>query len=224
MKWTPDDDASVTEKAYNNALANDPVVRCRSLVAACRASGQCREDFMATIEEANSTSAFPDGQPIRCIQLLRDVDTRWSSIFLMIDRVLELYPISTYLFFRALILTRMIQAIEIFLNKAKQTEIAKHALSITDLEVLRDICKFLEIPHAVQELLSAEKTPTIPMTIPMYESLVEMYKLLQTSQPRLEPAISAAISKIQEYVQKSRKTRVYALAMSAFHFIQAFSC
>ncbi|KAJ3974853.1 hypothetical protein EV361DRAFT_588665 [Lentinula raphanica] len=30
----------------------------------------------------------------RVVVLLRDVDTRWSSTFFMVDRFLELYPVS----------------------------------------------------------------------------------------------------------------------------------
>jgi hypothetical protein len=80
----------VSQTDYDLALSLDPVQACRDLVNACRASGQRREDFRATIVQGNKEDAF-NGGPLPCLQLLRDVATRWSSTFFMIDRVLELY-------------------------------------------------------------------------------------------------------------------------------------
>lgn len=81
---------------YNAALEADPIVRCRKLVSNCRASGQRREDLQATITDANKAGLFgrdEEGISIQLpsLQLLRDVDTRWSSIYLMLKRVLDLY-------------------------------------------------------------------------------------------------------------------------------------
>jgi hypothetical protein len=81
------------DSAYAIALDSDVVGKTRSLVSACRASGQRREDLQSTIMEGNSSRSFPDGKELRNVQLLRDMDVRWSSTFLMIDRVLELYPV-----------------------------------------------------------------------------------------------------------------------------------
>ncbi|KII93740.1 hypothetical protein PLICRDRAFT_79070, partial [Plicaturopsis crispa FD-325 SS-3] len=67
-------------------LANNPIASCRSLVAQCRASGQRREDFASCIKEGNESGAFK----LSVWQLLRDVDTRWSSTFFMMNRVLDL--------------------------------------------------------------------------------------------------------------------------------------
>ena len=79
--------------AYANALESDVVGKARSLVSACRASGQRREDFQSTITEGNSSKSFLNGKQLWNVQLLRDMDVRWSSTYLMIDRVLELYPV-----------------------------------------------------------------------------------------------------------------------------------
>lgn len=59
----------------------------------CRVSGQRREQFRRITEEGNSAKEWPGGQPLDILQLLRDVDTRWSSGYLMIDRRLYLYPV-----------------------------------------------------------------------------------------------------------------------------------
>jgi hypothetical protein len=79
---------------YLAVLKEDVVAAARSLVTACRASGQRREDFQNTISERNEGGGWGDPpQHLRNVVLLRDVDTRWSSIFRMIDRVLELYEV-----------------------------------------------------------------------------------------------------------------------------------
>ncbi len=77
--------------AYTEALQDDPIKRAQELVSVCRASGQRREELMQIIKDGNKTGAFPEQLPE--VQLLRNVDTRWSSIYLMIHRLLELYPV-----------------------------------------------------------------------------------------------------------------------------------
>lgn len=93
-----EDDTTESEPSeWATALAEDPIARCRKMVASCRASGQRREDFELTIAKGNASLIFCDtnGKRIQLdqLQLLRDVDTRWSSIFLMIERVLDLKPV-----------------------------------------------------------------------------------------------------------------------------------
>jgi hypothetical protein len=70
----------------------DPIKRCRDLVSTCRASGQRRADLRATIIDGNKRKDWAEDVPD--LQLLRDVDTRWSSVYLMVKRVLQLYPVS----------------------------------------------------------------------------------------------------------------------------------
>ncbi|KZT21839.1 hypothetical protein NEOLEDRAFT_1072768, partial [Neolentinus lepideus HHB14362 ss-1] len=184
--WAPD----IDDDEYLEALNGDPVARARSLVTACRASDQRRTDFQKTIQEGNEGNLFDVNLPEN--ELLRDVDTRWSSTFLMIDRVLELYP-----------------AISCFLNHAKQSEIYDHSLSPKEREVLNDGVS----PHTVQEVLSAEKTPTIAMVFPAYEQLLDALKHMQRRLKGISHGIGIAIIKIEEYMSKGRMTRIYALAM-----------
>jgi len=89
---------------------------------------------------------------------------------------------------------------------------------------LYDISSILERPHATQELLSAEKTPTLPMALPAYELLLESWRNLQPVIPELSYYIGVGIEKIEEYVTKGRKSRVYALAMSKFYLAIAAAC
>lgn len=218
------DDENESNQAYSDALASDPVARCRSLVTTCRASGQRREELMNMIKEGNTSNAWgkEDEEDIRLreVQLLRDVDTRWSSTFLMIDRVLELYPASSiFSHLGKLLILISLQAIDAFLKQVKQKDITHHALHEIELEVLGDICKFLEIPHSIQELLSAEKTPTLSWVLPEYENMLCMLRDFREAYPQLRRTVSTSIAKIEEYVAKSRKTRIYALAMSKWRVL-----
>ena len=45
------------------------------------------------IAEGNKAGVF-GLEGLREVVLLKDMDVQWSSTFLMIDRVLELYPVS----------------------------------------------------------------------------------------------------------------------------------
>jgi hypothetical protein len=64
------------------------------------------------------------------------------------------------------------RALTVFLNKVKHTDIANCAIDEDQQEAIRDICGFLQIPHAVQELLSGEQTLTLSEALPQYENLL----------------------------------------------------
>ena len=94
---------------YRDALQGDPVGRVRKLVSECRASGQRRSKLRTVIRNGNEMKSWPQtmidfdsptlpdalktGGKLPEVQLLRDCETRWSSTFLMITRVLTLYPV-----------------------------------------------------------------------------------------------------------------------------------
>ena len=89
----------VTIQGYRTALTSDVVGTARKLVTACRTSGQRREDFTLTIWEGNEAGSWKDSEGKRfllpVLQLLRDCEIRWSSTFLLLDRVLTLLPVCT---------------------------------------------------------------------------------------------------------------------------------
>jgi len=89
----------VTIEEYCKALATDIIGIARKLVAGCRSSGQRREDFSRTILEGNEAGSWTDsnGNPLSLpvLQLLRDCETRWSSTFFLLDRMLMLLPVRT---------------------------------------------------------------------------------------------------------------------------------
>ncbi|KAF8129408.1 hypothetical protein K438DRAFT_2137098, partial [Mycena galopus ATCC 62051] len=190
---------SLTLRDYWRALLSDPVAQARSLVTACRASGQRRDDLEAVIKEGNGAGGFGDpGESLRVVGLLKDVDNRGSATFLMIDRMLE-----------------QCLAVERFLNDPKQDDISWHLLNPKTLQVLTDIRRFLQIPHLVQEIVSGEKTPTLSYVLPMYEQLIIMLKNLAKDLDKLTFGIHGAIAirKLEEYLNMSRRSRMYGLAM-----------
>jgi hypothetical protein len=75
---------------YEAAIQTDPIGKSRSIVSTCRTSGQRRAELQEIISDGNQSGLWK----LRRVQLLRDVDTRWSSLFGMIDRVIELYQAS----------------------------------------------------------------------------------------------------------------------------------
>lgn len=76
---------------YLQALKDDVVGMARKIVVACRSSDKRRTGFRDTIKRGNDSGGFGEPQKLlRVVTLLRDVETRWSATFLMIDRLLEL--------------------------------------------------------------------------------------------------------------------------------------
>ncbi|KAI0639810.1 hypothetical protein C8Q77DRAFT_1214245 [Trametes polyzona] len=187
-------DALQNDPEYAAALSENPVKAARTLIMKARQSGQRREEFDNLLNKCLDDGTFIAGEePAPGTQLLRDVDTRWSSTFLMLDRLLTLYPV-----------------VQLLMTKHDPGAL----LSDKTLDVLSDIREFLAIPHAVQELLSAENTPTASLALPAYAELVDILKAAQSKLPRIAHGLQAAVSALEEYMAYTRQTRVYALAMS----------
>ena len=87
----------VTVDEYLEALTSDVLGTARKLIAACRTPGKRREEFCDTIHEGNRIGRWTDdgGDAVsqEALQLLRDCETRWSSTFFMVDRVLLMMPV-----------------------------------------------------------------------------------------------------------------------------------
>lgn len=70
--------------AYSEALAADPVGKCRAVVIACRVSGKRRAELQMVICTGNELNWWT---PQICqVQLLQDCETHC--------RIIELYPVS----------------------------------------------------------------------------------------------------------------------------------
>ena len=88
-----------TKQSYADAVARDPIALGRAVVRAIRASGSRREAFDDVIKTGNAKNWFKDGGEIiqvKPLQLLRDVSTRWDSVYYMINRLREMRPVSHF--------------------------------------------------------------------------------------------------------------------------------
>lgn len=104
------------------------------------------------------------------------------------------------------------QAVTKFVQE-KVPSLDEYLLDELEMRVLNDICQFLEAFHEVQQIVSAEKTPTLAIVLPLYKDLIEMLKDLKIHLPNLAHAIAASVDKLREYMDKARGTRLYTLAM-----------
>ncbi len=91
-------------------------------------------------------------------QLLCDCEVWWLSSYLMIGRALTLYPVSIQFHLLVIVIKHHDgKAIRCFLAHPKNIDIVHHLLSSDEFQVLQDIHQILEVPHTMQELLSAER-------------------------------------------------------------------
>lgn len=91
---------SPDQQSYDDAIARDPIVLGRNVVRIIRASGTRHDAFNKVIENGNARGWFVVGQPpnqitimVKPKQLLRDVRTRWDSVYYMLNRLREMRPV-----------------------------------------------------------------------------------------------------------------------------------
>ncbi|KAG6839953.1 hypothetical protein C0991_010077 [Blastosporella zonata] len=72
-----------------------------------------------------------------------------------------------------------VEAIKEMLQQEKYRDLSSHLLDDIQLQVLFDVCQFLNVFHIVQEIVSADKTPTLSVVIPIYEQLITMLQDLK---------------------------------------------
>ncbi|CCO37986.1 hypothetical protein BN14_12147 [Rhizoctonia solani AG-1 IB] len=87
-------------------------------------------------------------------------------------------------------------------------------LSHKQYETLQDIAAILEVAHNAQEALSAEKTPTLALAFPIYETVIETWDQFGRAIPELGHAIWCGIRKINEYIDRTQDAPVHTLAMA----------
>jgi hypothetical protein len=87
---------------WDDGIKRNPLMRARKLVRFLRASDQRKTLLQRVIKDGNERSWFyerdKDGNDVPTIlpqlQLLKDVKTRWDSVFMMLNRLIELRGVS----------------------------------------------------------------------------------------------------------------------------------
>lgn len=109
------------------------------------------------------------------------------------------------------------QAVKKFIETLPTRSAVTHRLLLQDEKsVLSHIYEILDVPRRAQQVVSHENTPTVSIALPAYTLLVDAWKTLRIERWELRHYINLGISKIEEYVFKSRKSRIFALAMSTY--------
>jgi hypothetical protein len=89
-------------QAWYIGLKRDPIKRARRIVRIVRSSDQRKQAFKKVINTGNHSGWFRshDNEVIELpdLELLRDVKTRWDSVYCMIERLLVLRPVSVHMY------------------------------------------------------------------------------------------------------------------------------
>lgn len=85
--------------------------------------------------------------------------------------------------------------------------------TVAETCVLDHVRTITSVPHDAQESLSSERTPTLSYSLPFYHAIVDEWEDLKEDYPLLAPFIEVGIRKIEEYIDKSKLSRTYLLAI-----------
>src|SRR5262245_28416962 len=80
----------------------------------------------------------------------------------------------------------------------------------------------LQVPHAFQQRLSAETTPTLCDAIPAFEAMKRVWNEQKVQMPNTAPIIDAGLQKLEEYRERADLVPAFVLAMGKHHFIFLF--
>ncbi|KAJ7794550.1 hypothetical protein B0H13DRAFT_1675360, partial [Mycena leptocephala] len=130
------------------------------------------------------------------LQLLWDVDTRWSSTLLMIDRAILLR-----------------EAIDKFLSDPAFRDLHKYKLGAPEWKALEAFKRILAVPHAFQQKLSAEKTPTLGDALPAFEAMIKAWEIQQVNHPETADIVQKGIDKLGSYQERVENVPAYIFAM-----------
>ena len=98
VRYEEDDEKpSADTAAQMHGGVRNPVKLARAVVRAIRASTARRDGFQKSIKEGNVNGWFVDAngdvQKLEPLELLRDVRTRWDSVYKMLNRLRVLRPV-----------------------------------------------------------------------------------------------------------------------------------
>ncbi|KAJ6545313.1 ribonuclease H-like domain-containing protein, partial [Mycena capillaripes] len=177
-----------------DAIAREPVATVRTSVRVIRASSLRRQYFSEVLKALQKKD----------LQLLRDVDTWWSSTLIMIDRAILLR-----------------EAIDKFLSDTQFQDLKKYKLSDKEWEALEAFKRILAVPHAFQQRLSAEKTPTLGDALPAFEAMISQWEKQQTQHPETTHIVQQGIDKLESYRERVEDVPAYILSMREFNHLIA---
>ncbi|KAF7334741.1 HAT family dimerization domain-containing protein [Mycena sanguinolenta] len=166
-----------------DAIARDPIATVRTTI---RASSLRRQYFSEVLKALQKKD----------LQLLRDVDTRWSSTLIMIERAILLR-----------------EAIDRFLSDNQFQDLHKYKLNDKEWEALTVFKRILAVPHAFQQLLSAEGTPTLGDALPSFELMILRWEEQRVQYPETAHIVQQGIDKLEAYRERVEDVPAYILSM-----------
>jgi len=69
------------------------------------------------------------------------------------------------------------------------------------------------VPHAFQDILGAETTPTLCYAIPAYSAFIDLWKKQIEDYYQWEPIIQPGIDKLEDYQGRLNDSPAYVVAM-----------
>lgn len=72
-------------------------------------------------------------------------------------------------------------------------------LQVCSHQPLHTVGNNLQIPHAFQQILSGEKTPTLGVALPAFEAMAMKWKQHQDANPKFTNVIDTRLEKLDEY-------------------------
>ena len=88
------------------------------------------------------------------------------------------------------------------LSKSKYEDLQDYLLTETQFKVSVDVREFLHVFHVTQEVVLADKTPTLSVVIPTYKKPLFLLGKLTKDLPNLKHAINASAAKLKKYLGK----------------------
>ena len=70
-----------------------------------------------------------------------------------------------------------------------------------------------QVPHAFQQRLSSEKTPTLCEALPSFEAMKNVWTQQKTTNPEMASIINAGLDKLEDYRDRAELVPAYVLAM-----------
>jgi hypothetical protein len=93
------DDGNSSSSSDLGTVSPNAIEQARAVVRAIRGSGLRRDAFLEVIVNGNAKGWFKQGRPsktfkLKQLQLLRDVRTRWDSVYKMLNRLREMRAVA----------------------------------------------------------------------------------------------------------------------------------